>query len=133
MQTMGLLEDDCQRENTLSETTACCTPPSLRYLFAILIVFCQVTDPLSLWQNHRASMAEDILFRRQQGCPSDDINYDKNIFNEALLELNKVVLSISGKTITDFGLILSNNIDLSTNTKYLRETPYDRSRLLQAV
>ncbi|KAE9540849.1 hypothetical protein AGLY_004094 [Aphis glycines] len=130
---MGLLEDDLQWENTLSEATVCCTSPSIRYLFAILIVFCQVTDPIRLWQNHRASMAEDVLFRKQKECPSDDINYDENIFNEALLELNKVVQSVSGKNITDFGLILSNNIDLNTNTEYLRETSYDSVRLLQVV
>lgn len=76
-------------------------------------------------------MAEDVLFRKQQECPSDDINYDENIFNEALLELNKVVQSVSGKNISDFGLILSNNIDLNTNTEYLRETSYDSFRLLQ--
>ncbi|KAL4153586.1 hypothetical protein QTP88_001419 [Uroleucon formosanum] len=130
---MGLLEDDFQWENTLFEATVCCTSPSIRYLFAILIVFCQVTDPIRLWQNHRASMAEDVLFRKQQERPSDDINYDENIFNEALLELNKVVQSVSVKYITDFGLILSNNIDLSTNTEYLRETSYDSFRLLQVV
>jgi len=28
-------------------------------------------------------MAEYILFRKQQECPSDDINYDENIFNDA--------------------------------------------------
>ncbi|XP_060846341.1 uncharacterized protein LOC132926006 [Rhopalosiphum padi] len=130
---MGLLEDDLQLENTLSEATVCCTSPSIRYLFAILIVFCQVTDPIRLWQNHRASMAEDVLFRKQKECPSDDINYDENIFNEALLELNKVVQLVSGKNITDFGLILSNNIDLNTNTEYLRETSYDSVRLLQVI
>lgn len=63
---MGLLEDDLQWENTLSEATVCCTSPSIRYLFAILIVFCQVTHPIRLWQNHRASMAEDVLFRKQK-------------------------------------------------------------------
>lgn len=41
--------------------------------------------------------------------------------------------SVSGKNITDFGLILSNNIDLNTNTEYLRETSYDSVRLLQVV
>ncbi|XP_050065022.1 uncharacterized protein LOC126553951 [Aphis gossypii] len=110
---MGLLEDDFQWENTLSEATVC--------------------YPIRGWQNHRASMAEDVLFRKQQECLSDDINYDENIFNEALLELNKVVQSVSGKNITDFGLILSNNIDLNTNTEYLRETSYDSFRLLQVV
>lgn len=45
---MCLLEDNCQWENALSEATVCYIPPSLRYLFTIFIVFCLVTDPLSL-------------------------------------------------------------------------------------
>lgn len=78
-------------------------------------------------------MAEDILYRRRQECSSDEINYDADIFNEALLELNKVVESICGKTVKDFGLPLSNNTSLIANKDYLRETSYHNSRLLQTV
>jgi hypothetical protein len=78
-------------------------------------------------------MAEDILFRKPQEWRLDDINYDENIFIEALLELNKVVQSISGKNVTDFELILSNNIHLNTNTEYLRETTYNNFRLLLVI
>lgn len=48
---------------------------------------------------YRASIVDDILFRKQQDYPSDDINYDGNIFNKVLLELNKVIQSVSGKNI----------------------------------
>jgi hypothetical protein len=61
---MGLLEDDTHWESLLSEAALCCSAKSLRYLFAIMIVFCQVTDPHLLWQNYRESMAEDILHSR---------------------------------------------------------------------
>lgn len=47
--------------------------------------------------------------------------------------LNKVMQSVSVIIITDFRLILSNSIDLNTNTEYLRETSYDSSRQLQAI
>ncbi|CAD7001454.1 unnamed protein product [Ceratitis capitata] len=36
-------------------------------------------------------MASDILIRRRRELNSDDVQYDQNIFDEALLELNKVV------------------------------------------
>ncbi|XP_045456894.1 uncharacterized protein LOC123666920 [Melitaea cinxia] len=52
---MGLLEDDSHWESTLSEAAICCSPKSLRCLFAIMISFCQITDPHLLWQNYQES------------------------------------------------------------------------------
>lgn len=40
-----LLEDDTHWESMLSEAAICCLPISLRYLFQIMISFCQITDP----------------------------------------------------------------------------------------
>ncbi|XP_045453030.1 uncharacterized protein LOC123662192 [Melitaea cinxia] len=79
---MGLLEDDSHWESTLSEAAICCSPKSLRCLFAIMISFCQITDPHLLWQNYQESMSEDILQRRRQELSSDDLEYDQNIFDE---------------------------------------------------
>jgi len=58
---VSLLEDDTHWESMLSEAALRYSAESLRYLFAIMISFCQVTDLYLLWQNYRESMAEDIL------------------------------------------------------------------------
>ena len=76
---MDLLEDDSHWESTLSEAALCCSPKSLRYLFAIIISFCQVTDPHLLCQNYRESMAEDILHSRRVELPSNNLDFDQNI------------------------------------------------------
>ena len=68
-----------------------------------MILFCQTTDPHLLWQNYRKSMATDILHRRRPELSSNNLDCDKNIFHEALFELNKEVESLSGKSIKDFG------------------------------
>ena len=41
-------------------------------------------------------MASDILIRRRRELNSDDVQYDQNIFDEALFELKKVVQFLSG-------------------------------------
>ncbi|XP_045456269.1 uncharacterized protein LOC123666107 [Melitaea cinxia] len=132
---MGLLEDDSHWESTLSEAAICCSPKSLRCLFAIMISFCQITDPHLLWQNYQKSMSEDILQRRRQELSSDDLEYDQNIFDEALNELNKEVESLSGKSIKDFGfnLPLNSNLYAMNNIEDLRETDYDYTQLLQTI
>lgn len=132
--TMGLLEDDSHWKNTLSEAALCCSSSSLRYLFAIIIVFCHVSDALILWNIYRENMAEDILNRKRREIASNDINYSQNIFDEALIDLNKTVVSLSGKSIQYFGLPMLTGINFELNNiEYLRETSYDKSRLLKIV
>lgn len=135
---MGLLEDDSHWENTLSEAAVCSSATSLRYLFAIIVAFCQVTDSVNLWNKFQENMATDILIRRRRELNSDDIPYDQNIllFDAALFELNKVVQLLSGKSIKDFGLPMpanTTNSDLTNSAEYTRETSYDQTRLLQNI
>lgn len=131
---MGLLEDDAHWENTLTEAALCSSAGSLRYLFSILISFCQITDLVTLWNNHRQNMSEDILRRLQRETGSEDLTYNENIFDEALIEVNKYVESLAAKSIKDFGLPLPTTaISTLNNTDLLRETSYNQIQLLHTV
>ena len=44
-------------------------------------------------------MAEDILHSRRVELSSNNLDFDQNIFDEALFELNKEVEPLSGKSI----------------------------------
>jgi hypothetical protein len=50
---LGLLENDEQWKNALANATVSKSPSKLRELFAIFIVFCQSSEPLSLWEQFR--------------------------------------------------------------------------------
>ncbi|KAF0745191.1 ATP-dependent DNA helicase [Aphis craccivora] len=58
---LGLLENDEQWKNALAEATLSESPSKLRELFAIIIVFCQPSEPQSLWEQFRNDFCEDIL------------------------------------------------------------------------
>ena len=124
---MYLLLDDTHWESAISEGVLCCSAKSLRYLF--------VTGPHILQQNYRKSLAEDILHSRRLELSSHNLDFDPNIFYEALFELNKEVESLSGKSIKDFGFTLSLkfNLNATINAEYIRETNYNHSRLLQII
>jgi hypothetical protein len=47
-------------------------------------------------------VAEDILHSKHLQLSSNNLDFDQNIFDEALFELIKEVESISGKSINDF-------------------------------
>ena len=63
---------------------------------------------------------------------SNNLDFDQNIFDQALFELNKEVESLSGKSIKDFVFILPLNFNLNAiiNAVYIRETNNKHSRLL---
>ena len=51
-------------------------------------------------------MAEDIMHSKCLELSSNDLDFDQNIFDEALLKFNKEVESLSGKSINYFGFNL---------------------------
>ena len=80
-------------------------------------------------------MAEDILHSRFLELSSNNLDFDQNIFEQALFELNKEVESLSGKSIKDlvFTLPLNFNLNATINAEFIRETNYNHSRLLQII
>lgn len=50
---LGLLEDDANWSQTLKEACISDSPHKIRELFAIILVFCHVGDPLKLWEEYR--------------------------------------------------------------------------------
>jgi hypothetical protein len=60
----GLLQDDAEWDQCLSEAAGVQLPRSLRQLFASLLIF-NVTNPGRLWDRHKAALMEDFL---HQAC-----------------------------------------------------------------
>ena len=59
----GLLQDDTERQNTLSEAVLTHMPKQLRQLFSITLTFCEPDNPLHLWNTYKAFMMEDFIHR----------------------------------------------------------------------
>lgn len=87
----------------LSPLSPASLPPSpYRALFASMLLFNDITDPVAIWEAFKESMAEDFLHRaRARGDPARA--YDDAIFHEVLYELRAQLLG-NGKDLKDFGL-----------------------------
>ena len=70
---MGLLEDDAHWEESLKEAAVSESASKMRDLFAIMIVYCQVADPISLWEKYKEYFTEDIFHRQQLEFSQFDI------------------------------------------------------------
>ena len=57
---LGLLQDDINWDETLQEAALSRSPQMIRELFGVMLVFCQMENPLSLWEKHKDSLAEDV-------------------------------------------------------------------------
>ncbi|XP_062208999.1 uncharacterized protein LOC133910713 [Phragmites australis] len=62
----GLIEADNTLDECLTEAELFHMPPSLRRLFATILVFCEPCDVRGLWNKHREAMSED--YRRINPC-----------------------------------------------------------------
>jgi hypothetical protein len=62
-QALGLLGDDQEWSNAINDASEWALPYQLRRLFVIILIFCEVTDPRKLYEDHASQMSEDIVHR----------------------------------------------------------------------
>ena len=83
----GLLEDDRELEECLIDAAASAMPQQMRQLFSTILQFNVPTDPLALWENHKASLAEYFLYRARRCVPDDQL--DEHILNSVMLSIQE--------------------------------------------
>ncbi|GJV23191.1 DNA helicase [Tanacetum coccineum] len=98
-QALGLLEDDQEWENTMREAACTATPAELRTLFAHILTFCQVTDPVSLWGRIWRSMSEDLPYASSDEAPMNDRRCFETLDRTLRDILSKPDALFGGKTV----------------------------------
>ena len=66
--------------------------PSLRSLFAVILTWCEPSNPLDIYDHHKESIAEDFLHQQCTKLGNNDLSFNDNIFNLALNDLQDRVL-----------------------------------------
>ncbi|XP_044591373.1 uncharacterized protein LOC123269604 [Cotesia glomerata] len=131
---LGLLEDDANWDHTLEEACISDSPFKIRELFAIMLVFCHVGDPQKLWEKYRDNFSEDIRREIEREDGNVELMLDI-IYNKCLNLIEDIVISMSGKTLLQFGLPSSSREErfIFTNRQYLNELAYDTTYLNKFV
>ncbi|KAK4512392.1 uncharacterized protein ATC70_003091 [Mucor velutinosus] len=129
---MGLLQDDNEWNDTMSEASTTMSPQKIRQLFCILLSFCDVSDPFQLWLNHRLHLADDYLYRRQQKARALNQPVPTEITDEmyghCLLDLNQILVAnqFDLKTMDGFKDVFP-TVDTRDNYAYPEDsTPLER-------
>jgi hypothetical protein len=67
---LGLLQDDLEWDEALTEGSFTKMSSSLRELFVTIVLFCQPANPRDLFNNHFIEWADDfIASASKNGCP----------------------------------------------------------------
>ncbi|GFW00167.1 ATP-dependent DNA helicase [Trichonephila clavipes] len=131
---LGVLEDDVHWNSTLKEASISESPNKIRELFAIILVFCQVGDPMKLWEKHRDSLSEDVKKQIEAQQGNIDLYLDI-VYNQCLILLEDIVISMSGKDLLQFGFLSPSREARSaiSNHQYVKELAYDTVHLSEIV
>lgn len=122
---LGLLENDQHWDNTLTEASETRHGRQIRTLFAIILTTCAPSNPKELWEKHKENLSEDILLRARTDNSGLDVDYSEGIFNEALISLEDMCISINNKKLNQLGLFSPERNRNAVDRDILREKQYD--------
>ncbi|XP_044575183.1 ATP-dependent DNA helicase PIF1-like [Cotesia glomerata] len=88
----------------------------------------------NLWDNHKDSMTDDILYRHRTRCNDLAISFSDAMYNEALIAIEDLCIAIANLPISHFGMSSPNRSasDL-LNTDMNRELQYDTIEMASIV
>ncbi|XP_013617698.1 PREDICTED: uncharacterized protein LOC106324244 [Brassica oleracea var. oleracea] len=88
----GLLDDDVEWLESMSEGARTATPYQLRDMFVTFLINCFVASPKGLWEHSWKSMSEDILHKRQRILGHANLELDdKTLEQYTLIEVEKLM------------------------------------------
>ncbi|GJV76883.1 DNA helicase [Tanacetum coccineum] len=132
---LGLLGDDKEWDTALMEACFSSTSTELRNLFVQLLIFCEVSDPTTLWRKYWRRMSDDIPLRvsKEHHISNLHIN-DPELEQYVLFEL-EIILKAYSKTVTDFGLppLSTRLLHELRNRELMEERSYNRDELTQEM
>ncbi|XP_071740919.1 uncharacterized protein [Rutidosis leptorrhynchoides] len=98
----GLINDDREWTTAITEARLWASGTQLRDLFVTILLFCNVTKPLTLWELNWEALAEDILYKKHKLYNFPDlILSESQLKNYCLLEIQDI-LNKHGKSLSDF-------------------------------
>ena len=98
---------------------------SICTLFTVILAWCEPSNPLEIYQNHKEAMAEDFLHQQCVLHRDEHMEVNNDIFNWVLNDLQEKVISMGGRQIFEYGLPKAVDNDRFAR-EYCQEISYDR-------
>ena len=99
---------------------------SFRSLFAVILTWCEPSNPLDIYDHHKESK-EDFLHQQRTQLGNNDLSFNDDIFNLVLNDLQDRVLSMGSRELSEYGLPHPQTVDNDRFARvYCREIDYDQ-------
>ncbi|CAN6868444.1 unnamed protein product [Brassica oleracea] len=124
----GFLGTDKDWHDSMSEASQFSSPRSLRYLFVLILIYCQVSEPRKLWDHSWEYMAEDVLMRQRRLLRFPDLQLTLDELQHYTLIEIETLLQNYEKSLTEFaGMPLPNKaiMDEMKNRAMARHNQFD--------
>ena len=106
---LGVLEDDNQYHLEMQEVSVSNSAVSLRSLFAVILTWCEPSNPLDIYEHHKESMAEDFLHQHRTRLGNVGLEFNDDIFNLALNDLQDKVFSMGKRDLLEMKAVSLKN------------------------
>ncbi|GKD67867.1 hypothetical protein Tco_1321957, partial [Tanacetum coccineum] len=103
---LGLLGGDQEWREALQEATTFATSSELRKLFVQILMFCDVSNPVSLWDTFWKDMSDDIPRRLAKTLHLPQIEKRETKMKASFLFDLETMLNSNSKSLKHFGLPL---------------------------
>ncbi|GJW14973.1 ATP-dependent DNA helicase PIF1-like protein [Tanacetum coccineum] len=111
----GLLNDDKEWTHAIAEASFWALGPQLRDLFVIILLFCEVSRPLQLWEENWIALSDDIFHKKRKLYRYPELQLtEEQLRNYCLLEIQEL-LNRHGKSLREFQDLPQPNPRLLTN------------------
>ena len=98
----GLLDDDGEWQRCMEDAKITASPKQIRQLFANILAFNNIIDPVALWEEFKEAMAEDYMHIARQQNP--EARFEEFIFHHALRDIDQILRDMGHQTLATFGL-----------------------------
>ena len=93
----------------------------------MILAWCEPSNPLEIYDNHKEGMAEDYLHQQCTLHRDVHLEFNDNIFNLTLSDLQEKVISMGGRQLSEYGLPQPQTVDSDRFAReYHREVKYDQ-------
>lgn len=128
---MGLLGGDQEWNIALQEASFSATPSEMRNLYCQIVIFCDVSNPVTLLRSHADSMSEDIPLILAEVLHIPNLHVNPNDLEGGLMFELQGIFNFYGKSVKHYGFDLPppHLLQILNNRAVMQERSYNRDLL----
>jgi len=102
---LGLLENDNHYYLAMQEASLSNSPSTIRTLFAVILAWCEPSNPSELYDSFKDAMAQDFSHSYSNHFDNQGMLYSTEIYNLTLMELQSKLYSMGGRELSSYGIV----------------------------